>query len=127
MVTNHVYDNEHNTTEINIDLIATKRPVNSSCVCHCVCVCVCVFRIFNLQEYEANRYINKQYNGLQHDSVDEIIRYKQMVRLVRKLDSKDSDNNILLENSDNIDDGFNSTNNIYDCSEDYDEDHDLDN
>lgn len=42
MVTNHVYDNEHNTTEINIDLIATKRPVNSSCVCHCVCVCVCL-------------------------------------------------------------------------------------
>lgn len=64
MVTNHVYDNEHNTTEINIDPIATKRPVNSSCVCHCVCVCVCVFRIFNLQEYEANRYINKQYNQL---------------------------------------------------------------
>lgn len=40
MVINHVYDKEHNTTEINIDLTATKLPANSSCVCQYMFVCL---------------------------------------------------------------------------------------
>lgn len=54
MVTNHVYDKEHNTTEINIDLAAQNYlqipPVSVS-------MCLCVCRVFNLQENEANCYI----------------------------------------------------------------------
>lgn len=60
MVTNHVYDKEHNTTEINIDLTATKLPANSSCVHQYMFVCLQDIQ----QEHEANHYINKQYNQL---------------------------------------------------------------
>lgn len=60
MVFNHVYDKEHNTTGINTNLTAVKLPANSSRVRHCVCAGY----LNNLQEYEANRYINKQYNQL---------------------------------------------------------------
>lgn len=33
MITNHMYDKEHHTTEMNIDLAAIKLPAASSCVC----------------------------------------------------------------------------------------------
>lgn len=32
MVTNHVYNKEHNTTEVNIELAAAKLPAYFSCV-----------------------------------------------------------------------------------------------
>lgn len=56
MVINHMYDKEHNTTEINTDLTATERPATSSCLRLSVSLLVCVSAGFsnNLQEYEAN-------------------------------------------------------------------------
>lgn len=65
MVTNHMYNKEHNTTEIDTDLAANKLPANSSLPCPSVYyVCVSAGYSNDLQEYEANRYINKQYNQL---------------------------------------------------------------
>lgn len=60
MVTNHVYDKEHNTTEINIDLTATKLPANSYRVRQYMFECLQDIQ----QEHEAKHYINKQYNQL---------------------------------------------------------------
>lgn len=60
MVTNHVYNKKHNTTEINIDLAATKLPANSSHASQSVSVCLCAgHATIYIQEYEANHYINK--------------------------------------------------------------------
>lgn len=63
MVTNHVYNKEHNTTEVNIELAAVKLPAYFSCV-PSVCVCASAGYSNNLQEYEANHYINNPYNQL---------------------------------------------------------------
>lgn len=40
MVTNHVYNKEHNTTEVNTNLTASKLPANSS-FCRSLGACVC--------------------------------------------------------------------------------------
>lgn len=50
MVINDMSDKEHITTEINTDLKLT-----ASCVCRSP-------RFSNKLQYEANRYIKKQYN-----------------------------------------------------------------
>lgn len=55
MVTNHVYNKEHNTTSVNIKLTA-----------HSLLVCkhVCAFAVHSicLQEHEVNHYINSLCN-----------------------------------------------------------------